>query len=248
MKGSFFGKPLEWSVETVGESWQQGSSVKGTLKVKNHGTETVALKKSGVGLAHADIKKVHARTPGVLVPKVEASISETSIAPGAELTLAFALTLPANCPITDKKASFYLTYGQNLSEGHLQLMVGPLALFGKVVGLLDTFHRFKLKEVKSSKSGVDYKLIPPSSKDLANLEGLTLNFSLKDELLHLVFEFQLKKLDTTSVTPKINKETAKVVRGLGPKEYSLGRDMINQDQLLKMLEGVLGEVKIKNAF
>ena len=62
------------------------------------------------------------------------------------------------------------------------------------------------------------------------------------------FEFQVKKIDTSSVTTKINKESVIIERSLGPKEYSLGRDMINQDLLLKSLESALSEVKMKNVF
>lgn len=248
MKGTFFARPLEWSIETQGESWQQGSVVSGTLKVKNHGPEKLPLTRAGVGLAYADIKKIHSRTEGALDLKAEWAMEKDSIAPGESLESNFSLNLPENCAVTDKKASFYLTYGQNLTEGHLQLKVEPLALFSKVTNLLDTFHRFKLKEVKAAKNGVDYKFLPPASKDMANLDALTATFSLKNQVMKMVFEFQVKKLDTSSVTTKINKETVKLTRELSPKEYSLGRDMINQDQLLKVLESVLNEVKLNNRY
>jgi hypothetical protein len=83
---------------------------------------------------------------------------------------------------------------------------------------------------------------------MANLDSLLLAMEMEGETLNLTFEFQVKKLDTSGVTNSIKKETAKIKRSLAPKEYSLGRDMINQDALLKMFEGVIGEVKIKNAF
>jgi uncharacterized protein YxjI len=116
------------------------------------------------------------------------------------------------------------------------------------VGLLDTFQRFKLKEFKGTKNGVEYKLIPPTSRDMANLDGLLLSMEMEGDTLNLTFEFQVKKLDTSGVTNSIKKETAKIKKSLLPKEYLLGRDMIHQDALLKMFESVIGEVKIKNAF
>lgn len=248
MKGTFFSKPLEWSIETQGESWPQGGQIKGLLKVKNHGTETVTLEKSGVALAYAEIKKVHAKTDGTFKPEVEKTIEASEIGPGQTLELAFDLTLPENCPVSDKRSSYYLTYGKNLIENHLMLKIEPKALYGKVIGLLDTFQRFKLKEYKGTKAGIEYKLLPPTSRDYANVESLSLGLAMKAEVLLLTFEFQVKKLDTASVTTKINKETMKIKRELTPKEYSLGRDMINQDQLLKMLDGVLTEVRMNNVY
>lgn len=248
MKASFFSRPLEWSVETEGESWQQGSTVKGLLKVKNHGPDEVAFENAGVGLAFAEVKKVHARAEGALRPLVSLALSQEKIQNGETLELSFSLTLPANCQVTDKRGSFFLTYGQKLIENHLMLKVEPLTLFAKIIGLLDTFQRFKLKEFKSAKNGVDYKLIPPTSRDMANIESLNLIMSMDGENLELIFEFQVKKLDTSSVTTKISKNTIKIKKFLLPKEYSLGRDMINQEQLLKVIESVLSEVKLTNSF
>jgi hypothetical protein len=248
MKGTFFQKPLEWNIETPEESWQQGGKVRGILRVKNHGSEPVRLESCGVGLAYADIKKVHAKTEGLLKPLPQMSFPDCGLEPGQTKELAFDLDLPANCPVSDKKATWFLTYGKNATENHLQLNIQPRILFGKLVGLLDTFQRFKLKEFKGTKNGVEYKLIPPTSREMANLDGLLLSLEMDGETLNLSFEFQVKKLDTSGVTNSIKKETAKIKKSLGPKEYSLGRDMINQDALLKMFEGVIGEVKIKNAF
>lgn len=248
MKGTFFNKPIEWNVETTRESWQQGEKVEGTLTVKNHGTESFALTNAGVGLAFADIKKIHARADGALKRECENGFSADSLHAGSTVELPFSLTLPANCAVTDKKASFYLTYGRDFSESHLMLKIEPKAIYGKIVGLLDTFYRFKMKEFKGSKKGVEYKLLPPTSREMANIDSLALTFSMKEDLMNLDFEFQVKKLDTSSITTKVNKETVKVSKSLGPKDYSLGKDMINQDQLLKSLEAVVAEVKLKSVF
>jgi hypothetical protein len=172
----------------------------------------------------------------------------TSLAPGEQFEQSFDLALPENCPVSDKKSSWFLTYGAAAGENHLQLRVEPRALYGKLIGLLDTFQRFKLKEFKASKKGVEYKLLPPTSRELANLESLNLGFTMQGETLELEFEFQVKKLDTEGVTNKIKKSNERITRTLSPREYSLGPGMINQDVLLKMFEGVLAEVKLKSVF
>lgn len=248
MKGVFFNKPLEWSLDAVGESWQQGSIVKGELKVKNHGSEDISLQDAGVALAHGEMKKVHAKAQDALKIELKEEFKIQKIGPGEELGLSFSLLLPENALITDKKSSFYLTYGKGCMENHLQLKVIPRALFEKLIGLLDTFYRFKVKDCKSSKKGVEYKLTPPTSRDMANLEGLNLVLWMEDELLKLMFDFQVKKLDMASVTTKVCKESVKVTRDLPKKEYSMGPDMINQDGLLKAIESVLSEVKLKAVF
>lgn len=248
MKGTFFSKPLEWNIETVGESWQQGETLKGLLKVKNHGTESMNLSDCGVVLAHADIKKVHSRVDGALKVEDKAIFKEPNISPGSDAQIEFSFAIGPNSAITDKKASYYLGFGKNFSESQLQVKVEPKNLYMKVVGLLDTFHRFKFKEMKAAKKGVEFKLLPPTSREMANIDSLLLTFSMVDENLVLKFDFQVKKLDTSSITTKINKESVSIERSLLPKEYSLGRDMINQDHLLKTVEAVISEVKLKAVF
>ena len=248
MKATFFNKPLEWNIETMGESWQQGDTLKGMVRVKNHGSDAMSLTDSGVGLAHADIKKVHSRAEGALKPSSKMAFSIETIAPGEEVSMDFSFPIGPNDPVTDKKASFYLSFGKNYCESQLQVKVEPKALFTKIVGLLDTFYRFKLKEVKATKKGVEFKFIPPTARDMANIESLLLTFSMADENLLMKFDFQVKRLDTSSVTTKINKDSVTVEKTLFPKEYSLGRDMINQDALLKTVDAVLSEVKLKSVF
>jgi len=248
MKGTSFNKPFEWNIETKGETWHQGAFIEGILNVKNHGTEKISLLNSGVALAYAEIKKVHARSEGVFRPEVSQSFEKVELLPAETLELNFKLKLPENCPVSDKKASYYLIYGRDFLESNLQMRVDPLPLFGKVIGLLDTFHRFKLKEYKTTKNGVEYKLLPPTSREMANVDSLAIVFALKDEQLLVNYEFQVKKIDTTTSMNKIVKASIKSSRSLAPKEYSLGRDMINQDQLLKSIQSVLDEVKLNNIF
>lgn len=248
MKGTFFNKPLEWNIETVGESWQQGSNITGTLKVKNHGAEAINLANAGVGLAYAEIKKVHTRTDGAFKLDATQAFAQNEIRPGEEILLNFSFTISPNSAVTDKKASFYLAYGREYNENQLQLKIEPKALYSKIVSLLDTFHRFKQKEFKAAKKGVEFKLLPPTSREMANIESLLLTFSMQEENLVMKYDFQVKKLDTTGITTKINKENLSLEKVLVPKEYSLGRDMINQDALLKSVEAVLSEVKLKSVY
>jgi len=248
MKGTFFSRPLEWNIETKGESWQQGETLSGVLRVKNHGTETVPLNESGVGLALAEIKKVQSRSDGAIRPETKHTLATSELKAGEETQVEFSFSLGPNCSVTDKKNSYYLCFGKNFIEGQLQVKVDPNTLYSKFIGLMDTFYRFKLKEFKAVKKGVEFKLLPPTSREMANIESLLLTFSMNDENLLLKFDFNVKKLDTGSVTTKITKESITIEKNLTKKDYSLGKDMINQDQLLKSIEDVLAQIKLKNVF
>lgn len=245
MKGTFFSKPLEWNIETVGESWHQGDCLQGTLKVKNHGTEGVDLSDCGVGIAYAEMKKVQSRAEGALSIEHQVSFSQSRVLPGEEASVDFSFEFSPNGPVTDKKCSHYLCYGKDFKEGQLQLKIIPKELYLQIIRLFDTFYRFKQKEFKTTKKGVEYKLLPPSSRDMANIESLLLTFSMQEDSLCLKFDFQVKKLDTSFITTKINKEKLCLEKSLLPKEYSLGRGMLNQDNLLKAIEEVLSSVKMK---
>jgi sporulation-control protein spo0M len=248
MKGTFFNKPLEWNIETDKESWTQGENINGILRLKNHSADAVKLNEAGVAIAYADIKKVHARTAGAMKFDAKAIFPEAELKAQEQKEIPFSLILPPNCAVTDKKASYYLTYGNNHSESHLMLKVEPKALFGKVISLMDTFFRFKLKEFKGTKNGVEFKLIPPTARDMANLESLNLTFSMQGENLQMDYDFITRKLDTEGVVNKINKLSVKFQKTLTPREFSLGKDMINQDVLLKSIESAVNEVKLKSVF
>lgn len=241
MKATYFKDNIEWQLTTTLESWVQGSEVKGEIKVKNHSNQTINLETPGLGLTYTDIKKVQARE--VLKPSVIEQIDLTSLEGGQEISHAFCLKLPENCPVTDKKSSYYLSFGQNSIESHLQLNIVPLEVFTKIISLFETFFRFKVKEIKGVKTGVEYKLTPPTSRDMANVEHLLLEMQMKDEVLTMIFKFSVKKLDMSGVTTKMSKENVKETLTLNPREYSFGRGMINQDQLLKSIESVLGKIK-----
>ena len=248
MKGTLFSKPLEWNLETIGESWQQGDTLKGILKVINHGSEPQSLSGLGVALAYADIKKVHARVEGALKHEASLLFQDSELGAGKEALLNFSFNISPNGTVTDKKTSYYLGFGKNLSEGQLQVKVEPKKLYSMIVGLLDTFYRFKIKEIKGTPKGVEFKLIPPTSRDMANIETLNLLFSMHENNLDMTYNFQIKKLDTASTVTKICKENITVQKRLSPKEYSLGKDMINQDQLLRNVESAIAEVKLKRVF
>jgi hypothetical protein len=245
MKGTYFAKPLEWNIEVFGESWPQGEVLQGEVTVKNHGTESVALTDAHVILSLGNIKKVHARDPKGFTIWERAALTQDSLAAGGSFTMPFKLVLPANCSVTDSRVSPYISYGQTITAGHLQLHVGPRKLYTEVTKLLETFLRFKPKDVRAGKGGVEFKLLPPTSREWAHVESLQLTQKMDGDQLVLEFLFNVKVIDTKSITTALAKEQRVTERTLAPKEYQLGKDMPNQDGLLKALNSALNEVKAK---
>lgn len=243
MKGAFFQKPIEWQIDVQGESWAQQDKISGVVTVKNTGDAPWELT-GGIQLAHAEMKKVHSRDEKAFKKESETVFSSGSLAPGESKTLPFSFSLPANCAVTDKKASFYVAYGPKLVESNLQLNVTPLKLFGEVIKLFETFQRFKLKEIKAAKGAVEYKLLAPTSREFAHVEALHLLQSLEGENLKLEFNFKVKALDMQSVTTKVAKEERTLTRVLTPREYRMGKDMLNQDGVLKAITETLGQIKM----
>ncbi len=245
MKGTFFSNSLEWKLETQGEAWSQGEALKGVLTVTNHSSAALSLVDAGVALAYAEIKKVHARNEDALKFETSAFFTSKEIAQGATETIEFNFLLSENSPISDKKSSYFLCFGRAQKESHLQVNVKPQAMFLKITELLDNFHRFKTKEVKTVKNGIEFKIDSPDSREFANVDKLLLTTRLDGENLVMDFEFEVKKLDHSSITTKLGKEKVKNSQVLTPKQYSFGKGMINQDGILKTFQTVLDQVKLK---
>jgi hypothetical protein len=242
-------RKLELSLETNGENWVQGSVLSGTLKIKNSGTETESLKDFKVGLAYAEIKKVHAKASNCFKIKNSQELSKDSIEASSSFEYLFEFKFDPNITVTDKKGSYHLLYGALDNPFHLQVSVLPQPLFLEVMKLFETFFRFKLKEFKGTQRGVDFILIPPTAREFVQVDSLTVSPLLEGENLNIDFTFALKKIDLVAASTgggnKMTKETKSISKTLTPKEYLMGKTHLDQDKLLKMIESVLSEVKIK---
>jgi hypothetical protein len=244
MRGTFFHSPFEWQIEVTGESWNQGDSIKGSLKLKNSSQNTEKISGEIIKIGYGEIKKVQQRDFSAIKVENFFKIEEPQkINPSEERSFHFDFKLPDNCGITDSKSSFYLTCGPNGTESLLQLNIQAHKYFSEFTKLIETFHRFKLKSLKFSKGLIEYKMIPPASKEYAQVDSLTLNLNINESIIKATFNFQLKKIDTLSVTTKIKKEAKVIELVLDPKDYLMGRDMLDQDKILKQYETVFSEVK-----
>lgn len=245
MKAISIAKPFELSIETKDETWAQGAAVTGLLKIKNLESSDHEFIGHSVAIGHADIKKVHAKTAGCFKISQNVEVPAQKIKGKSSLEFPFEFKLDHNISVSDKKSSFHLLYGNLQSPFHMQLTILPQPLFLEIIKLFDTFFRFKVKEYKGTTKGIDYIFTPPTSREYASVESLSLSLSTKEQDLILDFTFNLKKLDLTGISNKLVKEVKTISKTLTPKEYLMGKNFLDQDKLLKSLEAVLSEVKRK---
>ena len=243
MRGTFVHGPIEWNLDLLGESWSQGSTLQGKLLLKNKSSTPVSLAGAGVLLSFSEIKKIQARDPTAIKIIQSMELEAENLQGLSEKEFPIKFKLSDDCGVSDSKSSLYITCGPQKIESQLQLNVTPQKIFLEMIKLLETFHRFKLKQFKSNKDVVEFKLSPPSSREMVQVDQLLLGMKMLDKNLHMIFDFSMKSIDAQSVTTKMKKESKVIELTLLPKEYSLGMDMINQDHMLKRLEEVIKAIK-----
>jgi hypothetical protein len=242
MKGTLFQKPLEFNLHVEGESWKQGDPVRGSLLVKNHGTESVALSEIRVHLAEGGLKKVRLKTPGAF--EVLSSISGPEVGllePGKEATIPWSFLTDRNSSITDSFNSPFLVYGRGEALetlGQLQLFFHPYEIIQEFIKIIGTRFRFVVKSQRGVKRGVDIKLVPPAgSKAFSSLEHLVLSFRFEGETLELRYSFQVKKLEASAAAVDVKKQKSELEQSFTPEQYRVPSGRVNDE----LLESAIGE-------
>ncbi len=249
MKGTIFLKPLEYSIEAIGEKWHQGDKLKGTLKIKNHSAEKIELATLKAALFEGNYKKIKAKDA-----KGWKSLSENVLAdkvtvnPSEEKEYSFEFKLAENCPVTDKNGSLYLAFfdkEEQIPAGHIELVIEPKIVIQQILQIFENFLRFKVKEIKSGKGSVEVKLVPPTSRELSNVDGLLLNISEVEKTLKLNYFFNIRVLNMTGATMQSEKATKEMEQIFTSKQYQIFGDSINQDFIIESVQQVLNTVKTK---
>lgn len=239
MRGTFFLAGTEIIVTTEGESWFQGDSLRTSWEVKADPTKHENF---CFGLYTCDLRKLKKKDPKCLSP-VEASNLGSLQSPGVHAK-EFALSKAS--PISDGSTGLCLFVGPEsdpASGGILQLDIKPWSPITEMLSLFENFERFKIKGLKNKKNSLSCTLIPPGSKELGNVEGLTLTIDRKeDDGLKLNFEFKIKKLTYEAGTVQTKAEKVSIKKELTKKELLSFGDAINQDFLLNFFKEVLSEI------
>ena len=252
MKGTNFKAPLELNLNVEGESWRQNQEVRGTLRVKNHGKDSIPLSQIGVHLCWGHAKKIKSKDEASFDLHFSKLFDEgLSLGPQEEKELSWDFKLPENCSITDKTGSYYVLYGENKNVwdcGHLQLLINPKAILDSFLEILVNFYRFKIKDKKNKKGFVEAKLLPPNAKEFMSMDNLHCQMRMKEDIFEIKYLFNVKKMAYDSGAMKLEKKKIEFGENLGPKEYYLYNEAPNQEVMKSKIEKTLEQVKTKINF
>lgn len=241
MKSTFFNKPLEFSIDILGDSWRQGDVVKGSVSIKNHSAEDIDLSEYGIFLCRGNAKKIKAQdSKGLeIVEQVYFSNLERN---------EFSFDISLNSPITEKSAGPYIVCAKKnelLSGQHLIMQVSPGENISKVIEILENFLRFKVKTIKSKKSGIEYTINIPSSKEYSSVTGFKILVEYSDKNLNLSYQFKTKKLAFDGGNTTTKDETKTLKYELAPSDYLFYGESVDQDKMIAHFNEVLDQVKLK---
>lgn len=241
MKGTFFAKPLEYKLHVEGESWTQGSSVKGTLSVENHSSDSVDLSKIGCHLCYCNSKKLKARDIKAI------SCTESVLIAEGSRELEFDFKLTDDCKITENTGSYYIICGDlenPFDGGMLELNVTPAVTIVSFVEVFEQFFRFKFKKYKSKKEYIDAQVVAPSSKEWSRIQKLNLQMKMDGKNLEIKFIFSLKNVAFESSNATTKDAALEICKVLSERDYSI-YGSTNQDGICKVINEVLDQVKLK---
>jgi hypothetical protein len=241
MKGTFFKKPLEFSLNIEGESWNQGETVSGTFKVQSHSDQLPDLIQVGCHLCFCNIKKFKAKDPKSI------TVLESILFSPNQSELDFNFKLNDNCPITDTTGSLYIIYGDidsPFESGFLQLNITPIKPIIYFTQILEQFYRFKLKAFKNKKDCIEAMVSAPDSREWTSIQKMAIQLKLKNDELIIKFIVNLKKLDFSNNHHKTKDEKREMSKTLTKEQYEL-YGIANQDGIKKVIDEVLSEIKIK---
>jgi hypothetical protein len=236
MKGLFFQKPLEFSLNVNGESWKQGDEISGSLNVKSHapGTEISAAQ---VHLAYGHLKKAHAKDPAAFTVLESATASPE-----------WKFQTDRNAPITDSTHSLFLLYGagEDLSKyGHIQLIMKPYWVIEDFLKELQVGFRFVIKTMKSSKGVLDVKVAPPDSRSFAALEQAFLSFYFEGDILNVEARFDVKKIEATAASVDMKKEKKAFQKSFSALDYLTSSGRFNHVRMEAAIREILEIVEQK---
>jgi len=228
MKGTLFLKPLEFSLFAEGESWNQGDTISGKLKIRNHSSETVSLEGLHVSFGWGDLKKVHQKSPEAFDLLNRAALTTPALKSQDSVELDWKLQTHLNFPITDTTSSVFLLYGLGDATeklGQLQVSIKPAPIIQEFLKAVTIQFRFVIKTLKASKTGVNVKLSPPAARAFSNVEQLMLRFDLDETNLNVDYEFQVKSMSATPGPSDLKKQKKELSQALVTKDLydSAGR-------------------------
>ncbi len=240
MRGTLFKDGIEYNVEINGESWIQGQTIKGVLRLKGQGDVSPVRVILGYG-KFKNIKSLAEDKKWEIIEEIVLSDS-TSANPAEYQEFEWSFNLAEDAPITDKQGSLFLLYGP---DGCLQLNIEMKEIFKQYLEIFENFFRFKAAQIKYKKGGVDIKFNPPKSNELASVDGLNSFLQLKEDNFVIKYNFKLTSLDSIGGSVMAKKKEKEIITELTPKEYLIYGSSPNQEKIIDSIKEVIQQVKPK---
>jgi len=247
MKGTFFKKPLEIQILIEGENFQQGQNIQGKLLIKNLGSKAIDINLWGVNLCFGDYKKVKLNNieSFEIIDRKQFEIKSPLLA-NQTSELDFNFHLSNNALITESSGGVYLSVSEinEIATGSLELPIKPHPFISKIIEIIERFYRFKIKTIKNKKDQLEFKLIPPLSKDHSHIQQLDLSTKLQsDNTLNLKFNFRTNKINLEASTLALKKQNEGFNLNLTSKDYLFNNSVINQELVLQKLQIIFDDLK-----
>lgn len=241
MKAQFFNKPLNYSLNIDGESWEQGSTVTGDLSISDTAGVQTDFTSLGCHLCYAQSKKLKAKDSSGI------KILESIQLQAGQDHLPFNFKLDSNCPITDNAGSLQILFG-NIVEpfqcGILELKVRPINTISNFIEVFELFYRFKFKALKNKKDFIETQVTPPATKEWAKIQKMLLQIKMEEEKLIVICLITIKTLSFDSSTTKTKDEVKEIRLEITKKEHTL-HGATNQEGIKKHIESVLEQIRLK---
>ncbi len=251
MKGTFLNDQIEYQIQLNGEQWLQGQSISGSLKLTNHSNSDLNLDDIGHYLCLGVPKKIKLKDPTAFSILEKNIFEENTLVAKESKSLAIDYQLPENAHITETIKSLYISCGKKDSfyeTGYLPLKILPLQTISSFLDIFSNFYKFKIKSIKSKKDFVEATMNVPASKEFTGVEKLKILSRIHEKNLELNYVFNVKKIDFTASTNTLKSDVKKIPVIMTPKQYQLYGDSLNQEEILKSIDTVLEQVKVKSFF
>ena len=235
MKGVLVAKPVVFTLEVKGEDFRQGDSLPCRLVVSNQSGGSLGLLSISLDLSLADLRKLKSHAENALSPVLTSGgFQIQNLAPQQSAVFEHVFKLDPNATISEKSESLCFSFGSTQLAGgisHLPVTVLPHWQIEKMAELFQSPFQFVFKSVRSKDGWVEYKFKPPSARNLAQLDELTVGLSFDQGKLKLRYNFKIKSFDTSTVKGTIKKSKSVFEQVLDPAEYMLSAVHLNHTAL-----------------
>lgn len=252
MKAILVRHPLQITLETEGEAWTQGSTLKGKILYQNLASEDQMVSGDFGAIYPTLVKQVREGTLPTGAASLEVDLPESFKVPaGGELAFAYEFNLATDTPVTDKTSGLFFYFGSREGKhSSLALQIAPHQRLSEMLENIELFLRFKTKSIKAKKDKIEIKFAPPPSKEFAGVDALTILTKFVDEKIILDFQVKVKKLDysaaSTQMAPSMQKGVVKFSNTLAPSDYLIFGKAFNGEKVAAMIDQSLESVKTKS--